>query len=63
MEPNNAQALAGLQQIVGRYVQFIDKAKAEGRLNDAKLYLQRAEAVLPDDPKLQGIRAELGVAR
>jgi len=59
MEPDNAQALTGLQKIAGRYVQFIGKAKAEGRLNDAKLYLQRAEAVLPDDPKLQRIRAEL----
>lgn len=62
MEPDNAQALAGLQKIADRYVQFIGKAKAEGRLNDATLYLQRAEAVLPDDPKLQGIRAELGGA-
>lgn len=63
MEPDNAQALAGLQKIVGRYVQFIDKAKAEGRFNDAKLYLQRAEAVLPDDSKLQDIRAELATAK
>lgn len=60
MEPDNAQALTGLQKIADRYVQFIGKAKADGRLNDAKLYLQRAEAVLPNDPKLQRIRTELG---
>ena len=59
IEPDNAEALAGLQKIVDRYVQFIGTAKAKGNLNDAKLYLQRAESVLPDDPKLQNIRAEL----
>jgi hypothetical protein len=52
-----------LQKIVDRYVQFIGKARIEGRLNDAKLYLQRAESVLPDDPKLQGIRAELAAVK
>lgn len=63
MEPDNAQARVGLQKIADRYVQFIGKAKTEGRINDAKLYLQRAEAVLPDDPKLQSIRAELAAAK
>jgi len=63
IEPNNAEALAGLQKIVDRYIQFIGKARAEGRLNDAKLYLQRAESVLPDDPKLHSIRAELAAAK
>jgi hypothetical protein len=58
-EPNNAEARAGLQKIVGRYVQFIEKAKIEGKLNMVRLYLQRAELVLPDDPKLQNIRKEL----
>ncbi|PXW80366.1 serine/threonine protein kinase [Nitrosomonas sp. Nm84] len=62
MEADNVQALTGLQKIVDRYAQFIGKARAEGRLNDAKLYLQRAEAVLPDDPKLKSIRAGLGNA-
>lgn len=58
-ESNNAEARAGLQKIVGRYVQFIEKAKIEGKLNMVRLYLQRAELVLPDDPKLQNIRKEL----
>lgn len=58
-EPNNAEARAGLQKIVDRYVQFIEKAKTEGKLNMVKLYLQRAESVLPEDPKLQNIRKEL----
>ncbi|AEJ00944.1 serine/threonine protein kinase [Nitrosomonas sp. Is79A3] len=59
MEPSNAEARAGLQKIVDRYVQFIEKAKTEGKLNMIRLYLQRAESVLPDDPKLQNIRKEL----
>lgn len=59
MEPNNTEALAGLQRMVERYIQFIEKSKAEGKLDAAKLYLQRAESVLPDEPKLQKIRAEL----
>ncbi len=58
-EPENAEARDGLLKIVGRYVQFIEKAKIEGKLNMVRLYLQRAELVLPDDPKLQNIRKEL----
>lgn len=58
MEPNNAEALEGLQKMVDRYIQFIEKSKAEGKLDTAKLYLQRAESILPNDPKLQKIRAE-----
>lgn len=58
-EPNNEEALAGLQKIVDRYVQFIEKAQIEGKLNMVRLYLQRAELVLPNDPKLQNIRKEL----
>ena len=58
-EPDNAEARAGLQKIVDRYVQFIEKAKSEGKLNMVSLYLQRAESVLPDDLKLQNIRKEL----
>ncbi len=63
IDPDNADALSGLQRIVDRYVQFIAKARVEGRLDEARLYLQRAEHVLPDDPKLHRIRAELAVAK
>jgi len=63
MEPDNAEALAGLQKIVDRYVWFIQKSKAEGNLNTAKRALQKAESVLPNDPKLQSIRAELATAK
>ncbi|MCE7915289.1 MAG: serine/threonine protein kinase [Nitrosomonas sp. PRO4] len=58
-EPENAEALAGLQKIVNRYIQFINKAMLEGRINDARLYLERAESVLPGDAELLNIRAQL----
>ncbi len=59
VESDNEEALAGLQKIVDRYIQFINTAEALGKLNEAKLYLQRAESVLPGDPELQNIRAKL----
>lgn len=63
MEPDNPEALAGLQKIVDRYVRFLEKARAEGKLNTAKRTLQKAESVLPNDPKLHSIRAELAAAK
>jgi serine/threonine protein kinase len=63
IEPDNAEARAGLQKIVDRYVWFLQKARAEGKLNTAKRALQKAESVLPDDPKLHRIRAELAAAK
>ncbi len=59
IDPDNAEALAGLQKIVDRYVGFIQKSKAEGKINLAKRTLKKAESVLPDDPGLQSIHAEL----
>ncbi|WP_430231776.1 protein kinase domain-containing protein [Nitrosomonas communis] len=63
IDPDNVEALSGLQRIVDQYAQLIDKARIDGRLEQAGLYLQRAESVLPDDPKLHRIRAELAVAK
>ncbi|PTN11433.1 serine/threonine protein kinase [Nitrosomonas aestuarii] len=62
IEPDNTQALAGLQRIVDRYIQFIESTKSRGNLDTTRLYLQRAESVLPNDPKLQSIRQELAAA-
>ncbi len=63
IEPDNAEARAGLQKIVDRYIWFVQKSRAEGKLNTAMRALQKAESVLPDDPRLQGIRAELAAAK
>ena len=59
IDPHNADAHAGLQRIVDRYIEFIAKAKIDDRLDEAKLYLERAESVLPDDARLPEIRSEL----
>ncbi len=58
-DPSNAEALAGQRKIVDWYIRLIEEAKAEGLPNTARVYLQRAEAVLPDEPKLHRIRVEL----
>lgn len=63
IEPDNKEARAGLQTIVDRYVWFIKKAKAEGKLGLARRILIKAESVLPDDPELQSIRGELAAAK
>lgn len=62
MYPDNVEALSGLQKIVDRYIQLITKARDEGRLDEARLYLQRAESVLPGDPRIKSIRTELTLA-
>ncbi len=56
MEPDNTDALTGLQKIVDRYIQLIRHAQANGKTSKVKRYLQRAESVLPNDPELQKIR-------
>lgn len=58
-DPDNVEALAGLQKIVDGYVRLIEKAMVEDQPNTARIYLQRAEAVLPSAPKLHSIRAKL----
>jgi len=63
MDPDNSQARAGQQKIVDQYVQFIDSARTRGQRDIAKRYLQRAESVLPDDLRLERIRAQLAGAR
>lgn len=56
MEPDNTDALTGLQKIVDRYIQLIRSAQTQGKPNRVELYLHRAGSVLPNDPKLQKIR-------
>lgn len=58
-DPSNVNALSGLQKIVDWYIRLIEEARAEGLPNTARVYLQRAEAVLPDEPKLHSLRVEL----
>jgi serine/threonine protein kinase len=62
-DPGNAEARAGLQKIVDKYAWVIRESKAEGKLDKAKRVLQKAESVLPNDPKLHRIRAELAASK
>jgi hypothetical protein len=62
VEPGHAEAHQGLQRIVDRYVWLIGNAIQDGRLNTARIYLARAEAVLPDAASLENIRTELTAA-
>ena len=57
IDPDNAEAQAGIEKMVDMYVYFAEKAITENQLNTARVYLQRAENLLPDSPKLNNLRA------
>jgi len=57
--PGHTQALEGIQRIVDQYVWLIRKAVQEGRLDRARRYLDRAEAISPSAPSLRSLREEL----
>jgi len=58
-EPGHTQAREGIQRIVDQYVWLIRRDVQEGRLERARVYLNRAETVLPSAPSLQSLRKEL----
>jgi hypothetical protein len=45
IEPTNALALKGLQDIVAQYLQLADQAGRQGQFDSAQAYLRRAELV------------------
>ncbi len=59
LDPENAEAQAGVQRIVDMYVWLIEKAIAKRRFRRAALYLARAETVSPNAPKLRRVQSEL----
>lgn len=52
IEPENAVALKGLQDIVAKYLQLAEQAGRQGQFDSARTYLRRAEQV---DSAHQGI--------
>lgn len=58
MDPDNAEAHAGIQEIVDMYIYLIYKAIAEGQLTTARKYLLRAENIQPDSPELKNLRTK-----
>jgi Protein kinase domain len=63
LDPENAEAQAGIQRIVDMYVWFIDRAIAKRRFRRATIYLARAEAISPNAPNLQRVRTKLYKAK
>ncbi len=58
-EPGHTRAREGIQRVVDQYVRLIRRVVQEGRLDRARVYLDRAETVLPSAPSLQSLRKEL----
>lgn len=61
--PDHPQAHLGLELIVERYVWLIEKALQEQHLARARIYLRRAQKVLPDAPALRRLHTELKTAQ
>lgn len=62
LQPGNAQAKSGLQQIVVRYVQMGREALRHSRLSDATAYAQRAKSIDASNPLLQEFEQHLSEA-
>lgn len=45
IEPDNAAALKGIQDIVGKYLELAEQASRQGQYDSAKSFLRRAEQV------------------
>jgi tetratricopeptide (TPR) repeat protein len=52
IDPDNEEAKAGLEMIIGRYIQWADVALQQGRPDQAFKYLKRASTVDPKHPSL-----------
>ena len=59
----NAVALAGIQEIVLRYISLADAATAQGLYNEAESLLARATRLNPDRAELSAARERLATAR
>jgi hypothetical protein len=56
-DPNNPQALVALEKIVQRYYELLQSSLAQDRLAQARVYLSRAEKVIPKHKQLTAMRA------
>lgn len=59
MQPDNAEARAGLQAVELAYAEEVRRALQANRLNEAKTRLQRMAEHFPDDPLQRSLVAEL----
>jgi len=63
LEPSNAQAKSGIQQVAIRYVQLARKALAHSSLSRADAYFAQARRIAPDNPLLAEFKVSLQSAR
>lgn len=62
LEPDNSEALAGIQAIAERYIRMADKAITEQRFENAKNYLYRARRVEPNLDAIASSSKKLSLA-
>ena len=53
IDPENVEAGKGLHLIVEKYVWLIERSIEQDNINNAQIYLKRAEAILPNSPEVQ----------
>ncbi|MDO3388309.1 hypothetical protein QWI17_20855 [Gilvimarinus sp. SDUM040013] len=58
MDPDNAEAVLGLQAIVLRYLDMARNAAQRSYFDDAQMYLNRASQIMPDDTAVQTLVAQ-----
>jgi tetratricopeptide (TPR) repeat protein len=63
LDPGNAVALEGIQEIALRYIELANAAMALGQYDNAESYLLRAMRINSSLPELADARARLEVAR
>ena len=63
LEPDNTVASGGLQRIVQRYVELADQVAVQGDFDKAELFLERAQAVIPDAAVILSASEKLVEAR
>lgn len=63
LEAGNAEALAGIDDIVLRYAEMVRNAMARNRWLEAYQLIMRAEGAKPGNPLVTGLQAELASAR
>lgn len=63
LDPGNAVALEGIQEIVLRYIELADVAMSQGQYDSAASLLARGASLNPDRAELAAARQRLAVAR
>ena len=59
LEPNSAEALAGLNRIADHYVESAEQEQAKGEFEQSLASIEQGLRAVPDDARLQTLRAEV----